>query len=93
MLISAFEIHVFLLTKYANIQKIIPSIFNSSAHKIYIAHTIVTFLIILILLIILNKIYKISKKSNTNTKKIKLLQKTPLSLSTKPLLSDLSFKF
>ena len=93
MLISTFEIHVFLLTKYANIQNIIPSILNSSAHQIYIAHTIITFLIILILLIILIKIQKISKKSDKNTKKIKLVQKTPLSLSTKPLLSDLSFKF
>ena len=36
---------------------------NSSAHEIYIAHTIVTFLIILILLIILIKIQKISKKN------------------------------
>ena len=35
MLRSTFESHVFLLTKYANIQKIIPSILNSSAHKIY----------------------------------------------------------
>ena len=43
MLISTFESHDFLLTKYANIQKMIPSIFNSSAHKIYIAHTIVTY--------------------------------------------------
>ena len=59
MLISTFESHVFLLTKYANIQKIIPSIFNSSAHKIYKAHTMVTFLIIIILLIILIKIQKL----------------------------------
>ena len=59
MLMSTFETHVFLLTKHANIQKIIPSIFNSSAHKICIAHTIVTFLIIIILLIILIKIQKI----------------------------------
>ena len=78
-------------TTYHSIQKIILSIFNSSAHEIYIAHTIDTFFIILILLIILIKIQKISKKSNT--KKIKLVQKTSLSLSTKPLLSDLSFKF
>ena len=88
MLISTFESHVFLLKKYANIQ-----IINSSAHKIYIAHTIVTFLIILILLIILIKIRKISKKTNKNTKKIKLVQKTPLSLTTKTILSDLKFKF
>ena len=73
MLISTFESHLFLLTKYASIQKIIPSIFNSCAHKINIAHTIVTFLIILILLIILIKIQKISKIPNTNTKKIKLV--------------------
>ena len=39
------------------------------------AHTIVTFLIILIILIIQIKIQKISKKPNTNTKKIKLVQK------------------
>ena len=70
-----------------------PSIFNSSALKIYIAHIVVTFLIILILLLILIKIQKISKKFNENTKKIKLVQKTPLSLSTKPLLSDLLFQF
>ena len=93
MLISTFESHVFLLTKYVNIQKIIPSIFNSSAHKLCIAHTIITFLIILILLIIPIKIQKISKKSNVNTIKIKLVEKTALSLSTKPLLSDLLFKF
>ena len=73
MLISTFESHVFLLKKYANIQKMIPSIFNSSAHKIYIARTIVTFLIILILLIILIKIQKISKKSFKNTIKMKLV--------------------
>ena len=69
ILISTFESHVFLLTKYANIQKLTPSISNSSAHKIYIAHTIVTFLIIVFLLIILIKIEKLSKKSNKNTKK------------------------
>ena len=86
MLISTFESHVFLFTKYTNIQKIIPSIFNSSAHKIYIVHTILTFLIILILLIILIKIQNISRKSNRNIKRIKRVQK-------KPLLSDTSFKF
>ena len=61
MLISTFESHVFLLKKYANIQKIIASIFNSRSHKIYIAHTIITFLIILILIIILINIKKIIK--------------------------------
>ena len=69
MLISTFESHVFLLTKCANIQKIIPSNFNPSAHKIYIAHTIVTFLIILILLIILIKIQKISRKKRIKKNK------------------------
>ena len=33
MSLSIFENHVFILTKYANIQKIIPSIFISSAHN------------------------------------------------------------
>ena len=69
MLISTFESHVFILAKYANIQKIIPSIFNSCASKIYIAHTIVTCLIILILLIILIKIRKISKNLRKIPKK------------------------
>ena len=42
MPLSIFENHVFILTKYANIQKIIPSIFIFSAHKLTLALIIIT---------------------------------------------------
>ena len=62
MPLSIFENHVFILTKYANIQKIIPSIFISSAHKLTLVLIIITLLMITILGLILWKIQKISKK-------------------------------
>ena len=59
MSLSIFENHVFILTQYANIQKIIPSIFISSAHKLTLALIIITLLMITILGLILLKIQKI----------------------------------
>ena len=50
------------LTKYANIQKIITSIFISSAHKLTLAVIIITSLMITNLGSILLKIQKISEK-------------------------------
>ena len=93
MPLSIFENHVFILTKYANIQKIIPSIFISSAHKLTLALIIITLLIITILGLILLKIQQISKKINKTPARIELIQKTPLSSETKPLLTDLKFNF
>ena len=93
MLLSIFENHVFILTKYANIQKIIASIFISSAHKLTLALIIITLLMITTLGIILLKIQKISKKTNKTPTRIELIQKTPLSSVTKPLLTDLTFNF
>ena len=60
--LSVFEKHVSILTKYANIQKIIPSIFISSAHKLTLALIIITLLMITFLGLILLKIKKMSKK-------------------------------
>ena len=62
MSLSVFENHFFILTKYASIQKIISSIFISSAHKLPLAQIITTLLMIKILGLILLKIQKISKK-------------------------------
>ena len=42
MSLSIFGNHVFILTKYANIKKIIPFIFKSSAHKLTLALIIIT---------------------------------------------------
>ena len=61
MPLSNLENHVFILTKYANIQKIAPSIFISSAHKLTVALIIITLLMTTILGLILVKIQKISK--------------------------------
>ena len=91
--LSIFENHVFILTKYVNIQKIIPSIFISSAHKLTLALIIITLLMITILGLILLKIQKISKKINKTPTRIELIQKTPLSSVTKPLLTELTFNF
>ena len=88
MPLSIFENHVFILAKYANIQKIIPSIFISSAHKLTLALVIITLLMIAILGIILLKIQKISKKMNKTPTPIELEQKTPLSSVTKPIYSN-----
>ena len=93
MSLSIFENHVFILTKYANIRKIIPSIFISSAHKLTLALIIITLLMITILGLILLKILKTSKKINITPTRIELVQKTPLSPVTKPLLTDLTFNF
>ena len=60
MPLSIFENYVFIPTKYANIQKVIPSIFISSAHKLTLALIIITLLMITILGLILLKIKKIS---------------------------------
>ena len=57
--LSIFENHVFILKKYASIQKIISSIFISSAHKLTLALIIITLLMITILRLILLKIQKI----------------------------------
>ena len=62
MSLSIFENHVSIITKYANIQKIIPSIFISSAHKLTLTLIIITLLMITILELILLKIKKMSKK-------------------------------
>ena len=48
MSLSILENHVFILTKYANIQKIIPSILISSAHKLSLALIIIILLMITI---------------------------------------------
>ena len=93
MPLSIFENHVFILTKYANIQKIIQSIFISSAHKLTLALIIITLLMITILGLILSKIQKISKKINKTPTRIELIQKTPFSSVSKPLLTDLTFNF
>ena len=58
MSISTFESNVFLLTKYANIQKITPLVFDFSVQEITVALVIVIFLMILVLAIILIKIPK-----------------------------------
>ena len=92
MPLSIFGNHVFFLTKYANIQKIIPSIFISSAHQLTIALIIITLLMITILRLILLKIQKISTKKKTPTC-IELVQKPLVSSVTKPLLTDLTFNF
>ena len=91
MSLSIFENHVFILTKYENIQKFIPSIFISSAHKLTLALIIITLLMITSLGLILLKIQKISKKINKKPIRIEHVQKTPLSLVTKLLLTDLTF--
>ena len=93
MSLSIFENHVFILTKYANIQTINPSIFISSAHKLTLALIIMTLLMITILGSILLKIKKMSKKINKTPTHIEFVQKTPLSSVTKPLLTDLTFNF
>ena len=93
MPLSIFENHVFILTKYTNIQKIIPSIFISSAQKLTLALIIITLLMIAILRLILLKIQKISKKINKTPTRIELIRNTPLSSVTKTLLTDLTFNF
>ena len=60
MSLSIFENHVFILKKYANIQKIIPSVFISSAHKLTLAIIIITLFMITILGLLLLKIKKLS---------------------------------
>ena len=62
MSLSIFENHVFILTEYENIQKIIPSIVIYSAHKLTLALIIITLLMITILGLIQLKIQKMSKK-------------------------------
>ena len=61
MPLSILENQVFMLTKYANIQKIIQSIFISSAHKLTVALIIITLLMTTISGLILLKLQKISK--------------------------------
>ena len=90
---SIIENDVIILTKYANIQTIIPFIFISTAHKFTLALIIITLVMITILGIILLKIQKISKKINKTPTRIELVQKTPLSSVTKPLLTDSTFNF
>ena len=46
--LSIFENHVFILTKYANIQKIIPPIFISNENKLTLALIVITLLMITI---------------------------------------------
>ena len=72
MPLSIFENHVFILTKYANIQKIIPSVFISSAHKLTLALIIITLLMIKILGLIPLKIQKISKKINKTPTRVEV---------------------
>ena len=93
MPLSILENHVFILTKYANVQKIIPSIFISSAHKLTLALIVITLLMITILGLILLKIQKMSKKVYKTPTHIKFVQKKPSSSVTKPLLTDLTFNF
>ena len=93
MPLSIFENHVFILTKYANIQKIISSIFISSAHKLTLTLIIITLLMITILGFILLKIQKMSRKINKTPTHIEFVHKTPLSSVTKPSLTDLTFNF
>ena len=83
MSLSIFENHVFILTKYANIQKIIPSTLISSAHKLKFALIIITLLMITILGLILLKIQKISKKISKLPTRIELIQKNSFKLSDK----------
>ena len=66
MALSIFENHVFILTKYANIQNNYStiSIFIFSAHKFTLALIIITLLTITILGLILLNIQKISKQIN-----------------------------
>ena len=73
MRLSNFKSHVFILTKYANIQKIIPAIFISSAHKLTLARIIITLLMITILGLMILKIQKISKKINKTPTRIELI--------------------
>ena len=47
--LSIFEHHVSIITKYVNIQKIIPSIVISSAHKLTLALFIITLFMITVL--------------------------------------------
>ena len=75
MPLSIFEQHVFILTKYTNVQKIIPSIFISSAHKLTLALIIFTLLMITILGLILLEIQKMSKKINKTPTRIEFVQK------------------
>ena len=58
MSLLVFQSHVLILMKHANIKKISPSSFVSSAHKITLALFIVTFLMIIILASILIEIRK-----------------------------------
>ena len=83
MPLSIFENHIFILTKYANIQKIIPSIFISSAHKLTLALIIITLLMIKILGIILLKIQKISKKNKYNANTYRICTKNSFEVSDK----------
>ena len=66
--LSIFENHVFIITKYANIQKIIPSIFIYSAHKLKFALIIIT-----LLMMITKNSFKFSDKTFTDRLDIQLL--------------------
>ena len=83
MPLSIFENHVLILTKYANIQKINPSIFISSAHKLTLALIIITLLMITILGLILLNIQKISKKNKQNANTYRTYTKNSFKLSDK----------
>ena len=71
------------ISKYANIQKITPSIFISSAHKITLALIIIVLLMITILGLILLKIQKISKKNKQNTNTYRTYTENSFKLSDK----------
>ena len=83
MSLSNFENHFFILTKYANIQKIIPSIFISSADKLTLAPIIITLLMITILGLIRLKTQKISKKNKQNINTYRICTKDTFKLSNK----------
>ena len=92
MLLTIFTNHICILTKYANIQKIIPSIFISSAHKLTLALIIIILLMITILELILLKIQKISKKVNKTPTRIERVQKNSLKLSHKTFTDELNIQ-
>ena len=92
MSLSIFENHIFILTKYVKIQKIIPSIFISSAHKLTLALIIITLLMITILGLILLEIQKISKRINKTPTRTELIQKNSFKLSDKTFTERLDIK-
>ena len=92
MPLLVFENQVFILTKYANIQKNIPSIFISSTHKLILALIIITLLMITILGLILLKVKKISNKINKTPTRIELTQKNSSKLSDKTFTDRLDFR-